>query len=125
MASKFVPLTGITPTAITLETPQIGSDDLESAGRVLGATVNLERNGVTISSRNWTTLSKWTINYNGTSWATVNAFRPFFIAKTFIMQPYGTAFVQYTVRWVDPEFRPVYISPGVYSLNFTIEEVVI
>lgn len=121
--AKFVAYSGASPADITLVNPQVGGDALTGYRRS-ASDVTLMRNGAPISVRNWKTLRRWNFNYNAIASAGVTDLYDYFQARVFKYQPTGSALVEYTVRWVETEFRPAQIKPGYFSLSFTIEEVV-
>ena len=121
--AKFVPASGATPTDLTLENPQVGGDPLVNYSE-RSADIELSRNGVPISVRRWTGKRRWTLSYNAVSSSYISSLREYFQARVFGYQPTGSAAIEFTVRWVGSDFLPVQVTPGYWSITFTIEEVV-
>jgi len=107
----------------TLPENNIGGDYVVFSLPSKSADVESSRNGVTISLRKWRSVHKWRMKFNRISSDDVEDLREYFEIRVFKMHPHGFTPIFNTVRWVEPEFLPNYISPGYYNLAFTIEEV--
>lgn len=114
----------LTPVLFTLPEAHLGSDDVIAELPRRAGRIETTRNGLVISSRVWKSVRKWRFRYNRISAANVATLRTFFNFGTMILCPYDVLAIQHVVRWVDDEFSAEYVSPGYYSMDFTLEEVI-
>ena len=120
MSSPAFQLSG--QSAETLPTYHLGSDDLEKTYRMRAGEIVHSRHGVPVSVRPWTTFNRWRVNFNRITEAEIVVLRDYFEARTFDLLPSGAPESAIPVRWVDSEFAPEYVKPGIYALSFEIEE---
>ena len=108
--------------AESLPTYHLGSDDLEKTYRKKAGEIVHFRMGVPVSVRTWTTIDRWRVNFAAITEAQVAMLQDYFEARTFDLLPTGAPESSIPVRWVDSEFAPKYVKPGIYALSFEIEE---
>lgn len=102
---------------------QLGSDDLAESRREFISEISLERYGHTVAARTFARARRWDATYHAVIATDVELMRTFFRARNFWLLPDGNDQAnKIPVRWIDTEFNPGYVSPGVYGIKFQLEE---
>ena len=102
---------------------QLGSDDIRKNLRKKRAGITHERFGLIVASRDWAIVREWTVRINVAPESFFEDLRTYFEARSFyLIQNSESGSETIPVVWVDPEFRPFYVAPGKYGIEFAIQE---
>lgn len=102
---------------------QLGSDDLSESRREFLSEIALQREGHTVAARVLARARMWDVLYRAVAVENLEVMRPFFRVRNFWLLPDGNDQAnKIPVRWVEKVFEPKYVAPGVYGLQFTLEE---
>ena len=108
---------------VELPTYHLGSDDLQESHRVKASEVIHYRHNIPVSVRSYGgPVRLWDVNFKAINESALPSLKAFFLARVFNLLPTGSAADITRVHWLGVEFRPAYVSPGVYSLAFSIQE---
>jgi len=102
----------------------IGGDDLRETRRRKVARIVHRRSGMVVSARTLDYARVWTAQHAVVTQDDLDVLWVYCNAGTFDLLPAGDPSNTIPVLWVDAEFNPQYLSPGKYSLSYTIEEVI-
>jgi hypothetical protein len=118
-----MPTPGISGTSlVSLDYIHVGSSDLtENLNRTNGK-VTLERFGIPVATRVWTSSKSWNLYIAAAPQAHIEDLQAEYVNGTIKLFPdSGDTGTYYTCTW-EGDFTPNYVKPGYYSLQATFRE---